>query len=206
VRLPEQPDPEEIAAAERAAAEESRECAGEGDPIGTVTAGVRFAPSGRVTDAELDEGPLDGGAAAACALRALRAMRVMPFTGASKAVAFPLSVGRPPPPPSPPPGCQTTSVRLAPEIIQRLVREHFPVYRACYEAGLRRDLTLHGLVSIRFVIGIDGKVVHVSAAGSDLPDTRVRQCVRHAFEALAFPPPSCGTVTVTYPLALSVEQ
>jgi hypothetical protein len=42
------------------------------------------------------------------------------------------------------------SGRLAPEVIQRIVRANFGQARACYEDGLRRDPNLRGMVRVRY--------------------------------------------------------
>ena len=48
------------------------------------------------------------------------------------------------------------SGRLAPEIVQRVVREQRPRLRACYANGLRYNPNLMGRVSARFVIDRGG--------------------------------------------------
>jgi hypothetical protein len=102
-------------------------------------------------------------------------------------------------------GATTVSGRLPPEVIQRVVREHFTVLRKCYEVGLGRDPNLTGRVVVRFVIGRDGKVSAVKDGGSDIPDAQVRECVLGAFSALEFPAPEGGIVTVVYPILLAPE-
>lgn len=96
--------------------------------------------------------------------------------------------------------------RLPPEVIQAVVRERFRGYRTCYEQGLRRDVTLEGRVTVRFDIERDGKVARASTKSFDIPDVRVRACVRKAFEGLVFPPPADGIVTVTYPIMFSLPK
>jgi hypothetical protein len=115
--------------------------------------------------------------------------------------------------------------RLAPEIIQRIVRDNFAGMRTCYEEGLRRDPTLKGKISTKFVIGLDGTVssaadVHDAPPSErpDLPealrdvdgrrqreeprfpDPEVTACVVARFKALKFPQPQGGIVTVVYPV------
>ena len=95
------------------------------------------------------------------------------------------------------------SGRLPPEVIQRIVRQNFGRFRACYEAGLAKDPGLKGKVSVRFVIGKDGAVGSVSDAGSDLPDPATKKCLLAAFSGLSFPQPEGGIVTVVYPLVFN---
>ncbi|HYP98165.1 MAG TPA: AgmX/PglI C-terminal domain-containing protein [Polyangiaceae bacterium] len=100
-------------------------------------------------------------------------------------------------------GATTVSGRLPPEVIQRIVRLNFGVFRGCYEQGLARNPNLEGRVSARFVIGRDGAVSNASNGGSDLPDSGVVSCVVSAFYGLKFPEPEGGIVTVVYPILLT---
>lgn len=104
-----------------------------------------------------------------------------------------------------PPGTSTTSGRLAPEIIQRIVRSHFGKFKRCYEDALRTTPDLAGTVRVKFVIGVDG---HVSSAldsgASTLPDPTVIACVAREFATAVFPnPEGGGVVTVEYPIIFS---
>lgn len=96
--------------------------------------------------------------------------------------------------------------RLDPREIQRIVRASFPIFRACYEAGLGRDNHLHGKVVTKFVIAADDGTVSESTvtAASDLPDTVVLQCIQRGFKKLRFPTPEGGKVTVVYPIDFSL--
>jgi hypothetical protein len=100
-------------------------------------------------------------------------------------------------------GVVGVSGHLPPEIIQRVVRQNFGRFKACYESGLRTSPSLQGRVAVRFVIGRDGAVSNVADGGSDLPDSGVVSCVTRAFYGLSFPPPANGIVTVTYPIVFS---
>jgi hypothetical protein len=101
-----------------------------------------------------------------------------------------------------PDGTTKVSGRLPPEVIQRVVRQNYGRFRACYEVGLRANPNLEGRVTARFVIGGDGSVSNVSAGG-DLPDAGVKSCVASAFYGLSFPTPEGGIVTVSYPIMLT---
>jgi hypothetical protein len=102
-------------------------------------------------------------------------------------------------------GASSVSGRLPPESIQRIVRQNFGRYRACYEAGLRKDPGLAGRVVVHFVIGRDGTVGAVSNGGSDLPDAAVIACILRGFSGLSFPQPEGGIVTVTYPIVFASD-
>jgi hypothetical protein len=100
-------------------------------------------------------------------------------------------------------GDSVVSGRLPPELIQRVVRQNYGRFRACYENGLRTNPNLTGRVTARFIIGRDGGVSSVANGGSDLPDASVVSCVVSAFYGLSFPAPDGGIVTVSYPLMLT---
>jgi hypothetical protein len=96
--------------------------------------------------------------------------------------------------------------RIPPEIIQRVVRKSMGRFRACYEDGLRSNPVLAGRVVTKFVISRDGSVAAASDGGSDLADTKVRECVQRAFMSLEFPANPDGIATVTYPIVMSPEE
>jgi hypothetical protein len=102
-------------------------------------------------------------------------------------------------------GATTVSGRLPPEVIQRIVRQNFGRFRACYEQGLLRNRGLTGRVSVRFSIDHAGTVTQAVDGGSDLPDTDVVACVARSFTELSFPEPAGGEVTVVYPIVFSPE-
>ena len=103
-------------------------------------------------------------------------------------------------------GATAISGRLPPEVIQRIVRQHLGRIRLCYENGLRSKPDLAGRVVVRFVIGQDGAVSSAADGGSELPDAAVVSCVVRASQALSFPAPEGGIVTVTYPFTFAPGQ
>jgi hypothetical protein len=134
--------------------------------------------------------------------------------------ARPLPPAAPPRPPDDPATCLSAEVksavpsteepgegevasgRLAPEVIRAVVRESYGRFRQCYEAGLGRNPTLTGRVTLRFVIERDGKVSQVVLGDNTLPDCAVAECVRSIVPGIVFPPPEGGIVTVQYPIML----
>jgi hypothetical protein len=96
-------------------------------------------------------------------------------------------------------GQANVSGRLAPEVIQRVVRASMGRVKACYEKGLITRPSLQGTVKVRFVIGRDGKVASADSNGSDMPDQTVVSCVVRVVASLSFPEPEGGIVTVVYP-------
>jgi hypothetical protein len=102
-------------------------------------------------------------------------------------------------------GVTTVTGRLPAEVIQRIVRQNYGRFRACYENGLRSNPSLQGRVAVRFVIGRDGAVSNVSNGGSDLPEPSVVQCIIRAYYGLSFPEPEGGIVTVIYPIMFQAQ-
>ncbi len=100
----------------------------------------------------------------------------------------------------------TTSGRLDPQVIQRIVRQNSGRFVGCYQDGLRNNPRLNGRVAVQFMIGRDGSVaLAADTSGSDLPDMGVRQCVVKAFYGISFPEPTSGTVRVVYPFTFTPE-
>jgi hypothetical protein len=99
-----------------------------------------------------------------------------------------------------------TNGRLPGDVIQRIIRQNSGRYRACYESGLRTNPALEGRVEVRFIIDRQGQVSVAQDGASDLPNEGVRTCIVKSFYALSFPSPANGTVTVTYPMALTPAQ
>lgn len=90
--------------------------------------------------------------------------------------------------------------RIAPEVIENIVRSNFGKFRTCYEAGLKRNAKLQGTVTVKYVIGLDGSTQMAGDGGSDIPDGQVVECVVAGFAQLSYPPPQGGFVTVIYPV------
>ena len=93
--------------------------------------------------------------------------------------------------------------RLAPEVIQAVVRQNWGRFRTCYQSAAQNNAKLAGVVSVRFIINLDGSVRDAADDGSTLPDANAVQCVVGGFSKLAFPAPEGGYVTVVYPVQFS---
>jgi hypothetical protein len=85
--------------------------------------------------------------------------------------------------------------RISPDVVRRILRQHYGQFTRCYENGLRANPTLQGSVHPKFVIGRDGAVAVAMDAGSDLPDNMTIQCVLATVRNLVFPRPEGGVVT-----------
>ncbi len=91
---------------------------------------------------------------------------------------------------------------MDPDIIRRILREHIPQFRYCYQKELDRKAgrDISGTIGLAFTIGASG---HVSKAGvsrsSNLPG-HVRKCVVRVLRGIQFPRPmGGGTVDVKQP-------
>lgn len=101
---------------------------------------------------------------------------------------------------APRPDTRDPQGRLAPEVIQDVVRRNFGQFRTCYEDGLKRNAKLQGTATVKYVIDPDGSTQQAADEGSTLPDSQVVQCVVAGFGRLTYPPPQGGYVTVVYPI------
>ncbi len=106
-------------------------------------------------------------------------------------------------PPSLRQGAVTVSGALPPEVVQRIVRQNFGRFRACYETALHKSPKLEGRVTVGFTIDDKGAVQNARDAGSTLGDANTVSCIVSSFTRLSFPAASSsGGVKVTYPLLL----
>ena len=106
-------------------------------------------------------------------------------------------------------GSQTTSQwpvptgRLAPEIVQKIIRAAYAPLRACYEEGRKSTENLGGKVTVRFDIEADGTVSRYQPICTSLPDPKVVSCIAQNFTKLQFPKPTGGIVRVVYPVTFA---
>ena len=90
--------------------------------------------------------------------------------------------------------------------VARIVAQHLPAIRYCYESQLGRDPGLRGKVSVKFVIAKDGSVATSSSRADTLKDSAVTDCVHERFRRMRFPEPrGGGIVSVSYPLVFDAR-
>ncbi|MFO7566611.1 MAG: AgmX/PglI C-terminal domain-containing protein [Enhygromyxa sp.] len=90
------------------------------------------------------------------------------------------------------------------DLIRRIVRAHINEVRSCYNAGLTRDPTLDGRVTIQFSIVGSGKVASSVVQENTTRDSQVANCIAKAVKRWKFPRVnSGGTALVSYPFRLS---
>lgn len=97
-------------------------------------------------------------------------------------------------------------------VTQKIVRASFPRLRKCYEAGLARDPTIMGRVSVEFVIERDGSVSRARESREPSPEgglaipfmavPEVTACIVAAYRELRFPP-FWKPTTVVYPIVFA---
>ncbi len=84
---------------------------------------------------------------------------------------------------------------MDPDIIRKIIEDHIPQFRYCYQKELdKSSREFSGVVRLNFIIGASG---HVTKAGVDsyspLP-TRVKGCVVNVLRGIKFPEPLGGGV------------
>ncbi|NUO51596.1 MAG: protein kinase, partial [Polyangiaceae bacterium] len=87
--------------------------------------------------------------------------------------------------------------------IQKVVREHFDAFRACYETALTKNPKISGKVSIEFDIAPDGSAYDGRLAGASVPDPVFQDCLVQEVSKLRFSPPLDGHTNIIYPLDFS---
>jgi hypothetical protein len=69
-------------------------------------------------------------------------------------------------------------------LVRRVIRQHYPAFRACYEGPLALNANLRGHVTVRFSVLSDGSFAGLKKVASTLPDKAVVACVKDALEKL----------------------
>lgn len=94
---------------------------------------------------------------------------------------------------------------LGPESVQRVVGQHLAEVRFCYEQGLEAspDL-LQGVVTVRWIIGADGRVMSAAIGSSELRSASVERCIASVVRRWTFPS-SEGVTGVGYPFTLQAQ-
>jgi hypothetical protein len=91
-------------------------------------------------------------------------------------------------------------------IIDRIVKQHLPQIRYCYQKELNKNPKLFGKLVIKFVIAKDGTVSSASRKSSTLKNPIVEQCVTARFRRMRFPKPKGGgIVIVSYPFIFNFQ-
>lgn len=91
---------------------------------------------------------------------------------------------------------------MDPDIIRRILLEHLPQFRYCYQKELERSgQEASGVIKLNFTIGASGHVSQAGVAGDSGLPTDVRKCVVGVLRGIVFPEPmGGGTVEVKQPM------
>lgn len=95
---------------------------------------------------------------------------------------------------------------IDPDAIRRLLREHIPQFRYCYQKEL--DVTdkpegFQGVMNFRFFIGSEGRVQKSAITSDEITSDKVRDCMKNVLHGIQFPAPHGGrTVEVNQPMNL----
>jgi hypothetical protein len=93
--------------------------------------------------------------------------------------------------------------RLIPSVIRAYVRAHFSTIFACYERARQKDPELNAKITVKWVIGEDGKPRDVVAEDTNLSKESV-ECILWLFrERLKYDPNRNGNLTIVYPILLT---
>lgn len=104
-------------------------------------------------------------------------------------------------------GSNVPTGRVDPVQVSAILRAHTPAMRACYVRAQAIDRTLTGQVMVRFTVGTDGRVTHVSSqpvagSGNSLGLQDVTRCIEGVIRPLVFPPPTGGPAALVLPVNL----
>ena len=92
---------------------------------------------------------------------------------------------------------------LPKEVIRRVIKQHLPQIRYCYEKELLRSPGIFGKVSTQFVISGAGTVSTAKVAETTLNNRAVESCITQKIRTWRFPKPKGGgIVVVKYPFVL----
>ncbi len=87
--------------------------------------------------------------------------------------------------------------------IAAVIQRHLSEVRFCYEKGLQKNPRLSGRVSMKFMIGPNGRVTTAQIGNSSLNYQPSETCIRDRLKTWKFPEPQGGvTVKVNYPFVL----
>src|SRR5690606_38262788 len=90
------------------------------------------------------------------------------------------------------------------DMIRRIVRAHINEVRSCYNAGLTRNPSLDGRVTISFSIVGNGKVASSTVQENTTKDSATANCIAKAVKRWKFPRVgNGGTALVSYPFRLT---
>lgn len=95
---------------------------------------------------------------------------------------------------------------IDPDAIRRLLRDHIPQFRSCYQKELDRSNEaegFQGVMNFKFIIGSEGRVEKSAITSDEIKSDSVRDCMKNVLHGIRFPAPKGGrTVEVNQPMNL----
>ncbi len=91
---------------------------------------------------------------------------------------------------------------MDPDVIRRILRDHIPFFRSCYQKELDRNTgrDISGTIRLDFTIGASGHVANAGVDGRSGLPSNVKRCVVGVLRGIKFPRPmGGGTVDVKQP-------
>lgn len=91
---------------------------------------------------------------------------------------------------------------MDPDVIRRILLDHLPQFRYCYQKELERSGSeLSGVVKLDFVIGASGHVTQAGIDGASALPAETKRCVVSVLRGITFPEPlGGGKVEVKQPM------
>ena len=91
-------------------------------------------------------------------------------------------------------------------IIDRIVKQHLPQIRYCYQKELNKNPKLFGKIVVKFVISKEGSVSSATTKASTMKNPIVEKCMNARFMRMRFPKPKGGgIVIVSYPFVFNAQ-
>lgn len=84
---------------------------------------------------------------------------------------------------------------INPDEIRRILREHIPQFRYCYQSELDTNKTpggVQGRMSFKFNVGAQGRVVKSEIISEEISSDKVRDCIKNVLHGIKFPSPGDG--------------
>ncbi len=99
---------------------------------------------------------------------------------------------------------------IDPKAIQKLLREHVPHFRYCYQKELdvtKSQESFEGIINLRFFIEKEGRAIRSEVTSKEVVFEKVQGCVKNVLQGIQFPEPkNGGTVEVNQPMNLYTKR
>lgn len=93
---------------------------------------------------------------------------------------------------------------INPDEIRRILRDHIPQFRYCYQSELDNNKNpegLQGRMNFKFTIGGIGRVTKSEIQSEEISSDKVRDCIKNVLHGIQFPSPGAGkNVDVSQPI------